>query len=185
MDWRALYEKKVEPPCKPSALRNPNMGGAGSSRPDSAASGETAAAAVETLQREFVSWSSSASMAAARSAATPSPTATTAPNTPLINDRLGALRQVPTPGSGSPPTPGPTSASVTSSPWSQSPGQSTRSLSLELTGDGHLWSISPSLAKLLGYLRNQASLLIGTSLLAPETTLVLSLIHISEPTRPY
>ena len=172
MDWRALYEKKVEPPCKPSALRNPNMGGAGSSRPDSAASGETAAAAVETLQREFVSWSSSASMAAARSAATPSPTATTAPNTPLINDRLGALRQVPTPGSGSPPTPGPTSASVTSSPWSQSPGQSTRSLSLELTGDGHLWSISPSLAKLLGYLRNQASLLIGTSLLAPETTLV-------------
>ena len=72
----------------------------------------------------------------------------------------------------SPPTPGPTSASVTSSPWSQSPGQSTRSLSLELTGDGHLWSISPSLAKLLGYLRNQASLLIGTSLLAPETTIV-------------
>ena len=53
-----------------------------------------------------------------------------------------------------------------------SPGQSTRSLSLELTGDGHLWSISPSLAKLLGYLRNQASLLIGTSLLAPETTIV-------------
>ena len=42
---------------------------------------------------------------------------------------------------------------------------------VELTGDGHLWSISPSLAKLLGYLRNQASLLIGTSP-APETTLV-------------
>ena len=100
MDWRALYEKKVEPPCKPSALRNPNMGGAGSSRPDSAASGETAAAAVETLQREFVSWSSSASMAAAWSAATPSPTATTAPNTPLINDRLGRSARCPRPARG-------------------------------------------------------------------------------------
>ena len=110
MDWRALYEKGGAAVQAGSAAQ-PNMGADRAARP--AASGETAAAAVETPQREFVC-TSSASMVA-WSAATPSPTATTVPNTPLINDRLGRPPGV-TPGSGSPPTPGPTSASVTSSP---------------------------------------------------------------------